>query len=125
MPETQQKEQNARIIPMTVNDMILMQIQEQGKRMDRLEKNLDTTRQELSQRMDRLERRQDRLEEKLETMRQELNARMDKQDEKIEKLADKIDALGNKIDSAMNHGQIITVSAVGIAVSVMYSVFFK
>ena len=107
MPETEQKEQSARIIPLTVNDMILMQVQELGKRMDRLE------------------RRQDKLEEKLEATRQELNARMDKQDDKIEKLADKIDALGNKIDSAMNHGQIITVSAVGIAISVMYSVFFK
>ena len=72
------------------------------------------TRKELNARMDRLERRMDRIE-----------TRLDEQDKKIDRLADKIDALSNKIDTALNHGQIITVSAISIAVGVLYAVFFK
>ena len=75
MPETQPKEQTARVIPMTVNDLISMQLQD-------LKEDFRGTRKELSERMERLERRQDRLEEKLETTRKEFNQRMDKQDEK-------------------------------------------
>ena len=76
------------------------------------------TRRELNARMDRIERRMDKLEEELKTTRQELTARMDKQDEKI-------DALTEKIDSATKHGNIMMVSVIGIALGVLYVIFFK
>lgn len=136
MPEAQEKENISRVIPMTPDDLIYLQLKdlkeefrdsrkELNARVDRLEKSLDVTRTELNARMDRIEARQDKLEVKIDATRKELNTRMDKQDEKIDKLADKIDALSAKIDSAMNHGQIITVSAISIAVGVLYAVFFK
>ena len=88
--------------------------------------------QELGKRMDRLERRQDHLEEKLEITRQEFNNRMDKQDAKIDKLSDKIDDLHKEIKSSSNHGQIATISSVGIGLSavsitlgVLYALIFK
>ena len=136
MPETQAKEKVSRIIPMTADELIFIQLKD-------LKEEFRDSRKELNARMDRMEQRQDKLEAKLETTRKELNARMDKQDAKIDKLdekitnlenkvdakidklADKIDALSGKIDSAMNHGQIITVSAISIAVGVLYAVFFK
>ena len=104
---------------------------ELSKRMDRLEKNLDTTRQELSQRMDRIEHRMDKLEEKMETTRRELNGRMDKLEEKLEKQNEKIDRLADKIDElrrdlnvGVNHGQILNLTAVGVLISLALH-FFK
>ena len=118
MPEAQAKE-SSRIIPLTADDYIIMQLKD-------LKDEFRDSRKELNARMDRIEEaRQDKLEVKLETTRQELNERIDKVDAKIDKLADKIDALSSKIDSAMNHGQIITVLAISIAVGVLYAVFFK
>ena len=114
MSETQAKENAQKIVSLTINDLIYTQVQDLGKRMDRLEKRmdkleerLDTTRQELNQRMDRLE------------------ARMDKQDEKIDRLADKIDALHNEIKSSTGHISIANISTVAIAVGVLYSIFSK
>ena len=114
MSQVQEQQQQVNI---SINDLIYAQVKDLGKRMDRLEKNLDVTRTELNARMDRLEHRQDKLEEKLETTRKELNARMDKQEEKIEKLADKIDALRNDLRGGLNHGQIATISAIGVGVA--------
>ena len=76
------------------------------------------TRKELTARMDRLE-------EELKSTRQELNARIDKLDERVDKLADKIDALHNEIKSSANHGQIATISTVGIALAVIYSLLSR
>ena len=143
MPETQDKEKVSRIIPMTADELIFIQLKDlkeefrdsrkelnarmdrMEQRQDKLEAKLETTRKELNARMDKQDAKIDKLDEKIDTVRKELNARMDKQDDKIDKLADKIDALSGKIDSAMNHGQIITVSAISIAVGVLYAVFFK
>ena len=120
MPQIQEQQQ----VNITINDLIYAQVKDLGNRMDRLEKGFESTRTELNARMDRLERRQDKLEEKLERTRQELsdtrrelNARLDKQDDKIEKLADKIDRLANKIDASSSHGQIATISSVGVGLS--------
>ena len=107
MPQIQEQQQ----VNITINDLIYAQVKDLGNRMDRLE------------------RRQDKLEEKLERTRQELNARLDKQDAKIEKLADKIDAnqkelneridkLSDKIDKFSGHGQIATISSIGVGVAV-------
>ena len=106
--------QEQQAVNITINDLIYAQVKDLGNRMDRLE------------------RRQDRLEEKLEITRQEFNNRMDKQDAKIDKLSDKIDDLHKEIKSSSNHGQIATISSVGIGLSavsitlgVLYALIFK
>lgn len=118
MADTQAKEEVSKVVPLTFNDMIWLHIQETNKRMDRLENRqekledkIDKTRQELNARMDKLE-------EKIDKTRQELNARIDKLSEKIDKLAD-------KMDSSNKHGNIMTATAISIAVGVLYAVFFK
>ena len=147
MPEAQAKENTSRIIPMTADDLIYLQLKD-------LKDEFRDSRKELNARMDRIENRQDKLEAKLETTRQELieridkvdakidatrkelNARMDKQDEKIDKLDEKIDRLeekfdakfdklAEKIDSATKHGNIMTATVIGIALGVLYVIFFK
>ena len=115
MPETQPKESTSRIIPMTADDLILM-------RLEYLHGEFRESRKDLSDRMDRLENRQYRLESRFDAKIDRLEKKVDA---KIDKLDSKIDALAAKIDSAMNHGQIITVSAISIAVGVLYAVFFK
>ena len=117
--------QEQQAVNITINDLIYAQVKDLGNRMDRLEKGLDVTRTELNARMDRIERRQDKLEEKLETTRKELNGRIDK-------LSDKIDDLHKEIKSSSNHGQIATISSVGIGLSavsitlgVLYALIFK
>ena len=79
-------------------------------RIDRVEKELDR----VNIRLDRIENRMDKLDTKIDDVRKELDA-------KIDKLADKIDALHNEIKSSTNHGQIATISTLGIAVAVIYS----
>ncbi len=150
MADTQAKEEVSKVVPLTFSDMIWLNIQETNKRMDRLEnrqekleEKIDKTRQELNARMDKLETRMDKLDEKIDTVRQELNARMDKldekidtvrqelnarmdkQDAKIDKLAEKIDKLADKMDSSNKHGNLMTASVIGIALAVIYAVFFK
>ena len=161
MADAQPKEKSSHVIPMTVNDLIYMQLQdfkaEFRNGMDKFDAKIDTVRKDLNDRMDKLDARMDRidarmdkidaridkLDAKIDTVRKELNDRMDKQDAKIDRLADKIDALSKKqdakidrladkidalskkMDSSTNHGQIITVSAIGIAVGVLLSMFFK
>ena len=124
MSQAQEQQQQVNI---SVNDLIFAQVKDLGKRMDRVEKALDITRNELNARMDRLEHRQDKLEEKLEITHRELNARMDKQDAKIEKLADKIDRLSDKIDSSSNRRPATNFSPtniwiVTVSVAVIYSI---
>ncbi|MBD3879354.1 MAG: hypothetical protein SR1Q5_06695 [Quinella sp. 1Q5] len=147
MPEPQAKENSSRIIPLTADDYIIMQLKDLkdefrdsrkdlNARMDRLEAKQETTRKELNERMDRLENRQDKLEAKLETTRQELNERIDKVEakletarqelnERIDKVDAKIDKLADKIDSANKHGNIMTASVIGVALGVLYVIFFK
>lgn len=87
------------------------------------------TRKELNVRMDNLKEelnaRIDNLQEELKTTRQELNSRIDKLDERVDKLSDKIDALHNEIKSSANHGQIATISTLGIALAVIYSLLSR
>ena len=129
MPEAQPKEKTSPVVPTAVNDLILLRLQD-------LRDDFRDSRKEIIARMDRLETRQDKLETKLETVRQELNDRMDNQDAKIEtvrqdlngridKLDAKIDELSKKIDSSMNQGQICLITTIGIAVTVLYSIFSK
>jgi len=98
-------------VRMSTSDLILIQQKELGKRMDQLDKRIDQTRDELGKHMDRLETRMDKLE-----------SRMDKQDEKIDRLADKIDELRRDLMTGSNHGQISTITTIGIALAVIYSV---
>ena len=84
---------------LTFNDLILAQVKDMQERIDRVEKNLDR----VNARLDRQD------------------VRFEKIDEKIDKLADKIDDLHKEIKSSANHGQIATISTVGIALAVIYS----
>ena len=93
----QQEEQPVRI---SIHDLIYSQLKDLGKRMDRLEVRMD----------------------KLETRIEKLSERMDKQGEKIDKLSDKIEALRRDLMNGSNHGQIATISTIGIALAVIYSV---
>ena len=92
------------VVRMSINDLIYAQQKDLGKRMDRLENRIDSTRQELNERMNRLEQH------------------MDKIDERLDKLDDKIDALRRDLMTRTNHGQISTISTIGIALAVVYSV---
>ena len=67
----------------------------------------------------------DKQDAKFETVRKELNVRMDKQDAKFDKLADRIDKLADKVDSMNKHGNIMTASVIGVALGVLYVIFFK
>ena len=112
MPETQPKEQSSRVVvPMTVSDLIYMQLQD-------LKVEFRETRKELNMRMDRIEARMDKLE-----------ARQDKLESKIEaldkKFDDKFDKLADKIDSSMKHSQILAGSCLGITIAVLLALFFK
>lgn len=116
-PQINSKSQS-RERPPTYAEMVFAQLQDNKT-------EIKSTRKELNDRMDRIERRMDKLEEKLETTRQEINARLDKQDAKIDKLADKIDALHNEIKSSTGHISIANISTVGIALGVLYSILSK
>lgn len=85
----------------TYTDMIWEQLQD-------TKTEVKDTRKELNARMDRIERRMDKLEEELKATRQELNAN--------------INDLRKVIQSSTNHGQIATISTVGIALAVIYSI---
>lgn len=116
-------------VSISIHDLIYAQVKDLGKRMDRLEKNLDVTRNELNARMDRIERRQDKFEEKIDALDKKVEDKIDRLDKKVE---DKIDRLASKIDSSSNHGQIATISSIGIGLSavsitlgVLYALIFK
>ena len=70
------------------------------------------------------EQLQDTKNEVRET-RKELNQRMDRLEVRMDKLEEKIDKLADKIDSFRNHGQIVTISAIGIALGVLCTLFLK
>ena len=64
----------------------------------------------MDKRLDQMDKRLDRVE-----------SRMDKLETKIDKLADKIDDMHKELKSSSNHGQIATISTIGIAIAVIYS----
>ena len=90
------QEQSQQFANITINDLIYAQVKDLGKRMDRLENRMD-----------------------------KFDARMDKFDEKLEKLSDKIDDLRKDLTTSSNHGNIMTASVIGIALTVIYAVFIK
>ena len=105
-------QEEAKTFKISYEEMTYRQIVELGKRMDSFERLMDNRFVDMQKRIDRIEQR------------------LDKQQDKIEKLADKIDRLANKIDAAQSHGQIATISSVGVGVSavsitlgVLYSLF--
>ena len=82
-------------------------------------------RNELNARMDRIERRMDRLEQNIDKLNEKI-------DETRRELSTKIDKLADKIDSSSNHGQIATISSIGVGLSavsitlgVLYALIFK
>ena len=103
MPHPAPREKSRSTERLTFNELFLAQQQETNKRLDQMDKRLD-----------RVENRMDKLEEKLETTRQELKGRIDK-------LTDKIDDMHKEIKSSSSHGQIATISTIGIAIAVIYS----
>ena len=111
MPDTQPKEQVSRIIPMTADDLIFLQLKD-------LKDEFRDSRKELNSRMDRIETRQDRIESKIDN----LDAKID---DTRKKLADKIDKLSDKIDSSTKHGQILAGSCSAITIAVLLSIFLK
>ena len=115
MAQTQEQQQQVNI---SINEIILAQLRDLKETQRDLKAELKDVRQELKE------------------TRKELNARLDKQDEKIEKLNEKIDEtrneLSNKIDSSSSHGQIATITTIGIGLSavsitlgVLYTLFLK
>lgn len=117
MPEPAPRRKSNYATEPTFNKLIWAQQQETNKRLDRMENRMDKQ----DSRMDKLEAKIDKLDEKIDSVRKELNARIDKTDEKIDKLADKIDDLHKEIKSSINHGQIASISTIGIAIAVIYS----
>ena len=83
-------------VPMTVEELTYIQVQDLGKRMDGLEKRMD-----------------------------KIDERIDKLSDKIEKLADKIDAHHAELKASTSHISIANISTVGIALGVLYTLFFK
>ena len=112
MPEI--KENSPKVVPLTFNDMIWLQLQEMGKRFDQIDKRMD----QLDKRMDKIENRMDKIENKIEKL-----------DEKIENVRQEINSnineLRKDIQTSSNHGNIMTASVVSIALGVLYSIFSK
>ena len=94
-------------VQITTQDLIYAQVQELGKRMDRLE------------------RRMDKLEEKFDENRRELNLKLEKQDDKIEKLADKIDALRRDLTGGSQHNQILIATVSASLIATVISLLIK
>ena len=44
MPEIKEKENSPKVVPLTFNDMIWLQLQEMGKRFDQIDKDRKSTR---------------------------------------------------------------------------------
>ena len=110
--------QEQQAVNITINEMILMQLRDLRESQRELKTEIKDVRKELNE------------------TRKEFIARMDKQDAKIDELNKelnaRIDKLADKIDSSRNHGQIATISSVGIGLSavsitlgVLYSLIFK
>lgn len=112
------EDQNKQIASISINEVILAQLRDLKESQRDLRAEVKDIRQELK------------------ATRDELNRRMDKQETKLEELNKKVDAkfdrLTNKIDSISSHGQIATISSVGVGVSavsitlgVLYALIFK
>lgn len=112
------EEQTKQIASISINELILAQLHD-----------LKEGQRDLNRRMDRIENRMDRLEKKVDDKLDRLESKMD---ENRKELNERIDKLTNKMDSSTNHGQIATISTIGIGVAVasstialLYSLFAK
>ena len=95
----------------TYSEMIWQQLQDTKTEVRETRKELNARMDKLDTRMDRLEDRLDKIDAKIDNMRQEFNAN--------------INDLRQSMQSSTNHGQIATISTVGIALGVLYSLLFK
>ena len=73
---------------------------------------------DLQKRMDGLEKELDRVNIRLDRMEH----RMDKLEDKLDRVADSVNELRKDIQSASNHGNIMTATVIGIALAVVYSI---
>ena len=53
-------------------------------------------------------------------LRQEINERMNRLETRMDRLEEKMERLSNRQDNTLNHGNIMTASVVGVALSVIY-----
>lgn len=104
MAEPQTKENAQKVVPLTFNDLMWTQ-------QNDLRSEVRETRKELNARMDRLETRMDKIEN-----------RMDRLEDKLDRVADSVNELRKDIQSASNHGNIMTATVIGIALAVVYSI---
>lgn len=95
--------EETRTVNVSINELILAQLHDLKESQRELKAEIKATRDELNKRIDRIENRMDKLETKMDENRKELNERIDK--------------LSNKIDASTNHGQIATISTIGIGVA--------
>ena len=133
MPEPQAKENPSRIIPLTADDYVIMQLKdlkdevrdsrkELNARMDRLEAKQETTRKELNERIDKVDAKIDKLADRVDKLEEKVDAKFNNLEKKFDA---KFDALASKIDSSNKHGNLMTTSVIGIALGVLYVIFFK
>lgn len=84
-----------KVIPLTRDDFIFMQLRELKESIKELHVEIKETRRELNARMDRLENRMDKLENRMGIME-------------------------NEIRSTARHGQIMTGTVIAIGLGVLY-----
>jgi len=115
MPQVQEQQQQ---VSFSINEMIMIQLRDLKESQRELKAELKDTRKELSSRMDRFEARMDKQEEKIDALDKKFN--------------EKIDRLVSKIDASSSHGQIATISSIGVGLSavsitlgVLYALIFK
>ena len=95
----------------TYTELIWEQLQDTKTEVRETRKEINARMVRIEQRMDRIEQRMEKLDAKIDTMRQELTSA--------------INDLRNSMQSSTKHGQIATISTVGIALGVLYTLFFK
>ena len=116
-----QPQEETRQVTMSINEMIFIQL-----------RDLKDSQREMNSRMDRIEHRMDKLEEKIDKQNARIEKLSDKIDENRKELNARIDKLSDKIDASSNHGQIATISTIGIGVAaasstvaLLYTLFAK
>ena len=113
--------QEEKKVTLTTQDLIYSQVQDLGKRMDRLENRMD----KLEAKLEKFNEKLDNLNEKISINQKEVYAKFEKQDEKIEKLADKIDALRRDLTGGNQHNQILTATVSASLVALVISLLLK
>ena len=88
--------------------------------------------EDLSKLMERMEHRQEKLEEQIVEMRREVSDLSKELYETRKEISERLDKFSERMASSTNHGQIATISSVGIGLSavsitlgVLYALIFK